>query len=65
MITFLHVVGVEVMSDAEKFLIGKTIIEAKVDGFGIRLKLEDGSIFEYEASDGGYSLWEMMGEQDD
>ena len=53
------------VSDAEKFLIGKTIIEAKVDGFGIRLKLEDGSIFEYEASDGGYSLWEMIGEQED
>ena len=52
------------MNDAENFLVGKTIIEAEVDGFGIKLKLEDGSTFEYDASDGGYSAWEIGGQDD-
>lgn len=41
-------------------LIGRVIIAAEVDGFGIKLKLDDGSAFEYDASDGGYSTWELI-----
>lgn len=40
-------------------LTGKTIMEAHVDGFGIELKLSDGSVFTYSASDAGYSSWEI------
>jgi len=45
--------------ETEKQLIGRTIVKADVDGFGIRLVLDDGSRFEYDASDGGYSSWEI------
>ena len=40
-------------------LTGKTIKEAEVDGFGIRMVFTDGAVFEYSASDGGYSQYEL------
>ena len=43
------------MSDGR--LIGKTIVQADVDGYGIELTFDDGSLFLYSASDGGYSTY--------
>jgi hypothetical protein len=40
-------------------LIGKTIIKAEVGGYGIKLWLDDDMIFDFKASDGGYSCWEL------
>lgn len=40
-------------------LIGKTILAAEVDGFGIALVFDDGSVFNYSASDGGYSTYDF------
>jgi len=40
-------------------MIGKTITGGYVDGFHIMLVFDDGSIFDYDASDGGYSSWEF------
>ena len=45
------------MNKEEKELVGKRIIRASVDGFSIKLTFEDKSIFEYDASDGGYSRY--------
>lgn len=38
-------------------LTGRTIKSAKVTGYGVVLKLDDGSVFEYSPSDDGYSCW--------
>lgn len=46
-------------------LIGKTIVKADVDGFGMELILDDGSIFVYNASDGGYSTYGFEGVDDE
>ena len=43
------------MNNINEKLIGKTIKEADIDGFGVYLTFNDGSMFEYDASDGGYS----------
>ena len=43
----------------EKELIGKTITNAIVNGFEVVLIFDDDTIFDYEASDGGYSGWEL------
>jgi len=40
-------------------MIGKTIVGGYADGFYIILIFNDGSIFRYEASDGGYSQYEF------
>ena len=40
-------------------LVGKTILAAEVDGFGIVLVFDDGSVFNYSASDGGYSTYDF------
>jgi len=50
-------------NETNKALIGKKIINADVNGDGIRLELDDGSIFEYDASDGGYSSWEISNKE--
>jgi len=47
-----------------KELIGKTITFADVDGSIVHLKFDDGSEFYYEATDGGYSCWEITKETD-
>lgn len=38
---------------------GNTIVKAEVNGFGVRLELSDGSVFDFDASDGGHSLYEF------
>lgn len=43
----------------EKDLIGKTIEEIDIDGFGIEIRFTDGTEFAYNASDGGYSYWDI------
>ena len=48
---------------SNKRLIGRTIMEADVDGFGIELTLDDGSVFLYSASDGGYSSYGFNDEE--
>ena len=43
----------------EKDLIGKTIEEIDIDGYGIEIRFTDGTEFVYNASDGGYSGWDI------
>lgn len=47
------------MNDVETKLIGKTIKTAEVNGYGIYIEFNDGSTFYYEASDGGYSSYNV------
>lgn len=42
-----------------KELKGKTIVNAEVNGYNVCLIFDDGTIFVYEASDGGYSTYEL------
>ena len=55
------------MNKTEEALTGRTIAKAEVDGYGIVLELDDGITFLYDASDGGYSAWEVYedGESDE
>lgn len=41
-------------------LIGKTIVWAEIDGFGITIKFNDGSVLDYSSSDCGCSSWEII-----
>lgn len=43
----------------DKKIVGKTIKKAKVDGYDVILEFTDGEIFEYNASDGGYSTFDL------
>ena len=43
----------------EAMMEGRRITEARIDGFGIKLVLDNEFVFEYDASDGGYSDWEI------
>lgn len=52
----------EKTNDAEKFLMGKTIVKAEVGGYGIKLTFDNNYVFDYDASDGGYSCWEIYKE---
>lgn len=45
-------------------LIGKTIAYARINGFEVMLVFEDGTTFDYTASDGGYSSYELIGEEE-
>ena len=47
-------------SETNDKLRGKTIVDADVNGGGIRLTLSDGSVLDYNSSDGGYSSWELL-----
>ena len=40
-----------------KDLIGKTLANIDVDGFGVEMLFTDGIMFIYDSSDGGYSNW--------
>lgn len=40
-------------------LIGKKIKEITIDGYSLFIVTEDGIELEYQASDGGYSSWEI------
>lgn len=46
--------------DTNNSLIGRTIVNANVNGHGITLDLDNGVRLEYHASDGGYSCWEFV-----
>jgi len=41
----------------KKAIIGKKVVDLDINGFGIRLSLDDGTVLDYESSDGGYSCW--------
>ena len=43
----------------EKELIGKTITNAIVNGYEVVLIFDDNTVLDYEASDGGYSCYEL------
>lgn len=45
-------------------LIGKTIKDVSLDGFGIDIVFSDGTQFNFNASDGGYSNYELIEELD-
>ena len=45
--------------EIEKALIGKTINSAIVNGYEVVLCFDDDTIFNYDASDGGYSSYEL------
>ena len=42
-----------------KELQGKKVRSVGVDGFGVAIIFTDGTVFEYNASDGGCSTWEI------
>lgn len=44
---------------SETDLIGKTITEISIDGYGVLMTVDDGTTLYYDASDGGYSAWEI------
>ena len=44
----------------EKDLIGKTIKKIDIDGYGIEIYFTDGTEFLYNASDAGYSTWDIL-----
>ena len=43
----------------EKELIGKKITAININGFEVEIIVEDGTTLNYQASDGGYSNWEI------
>lgn len=52
-------------SEIEKALVGKTIVEADINGYGIYIWFSDGFKFDYNASDGGYSSYELTDEEEE
>lgn len=46
-------------------LIGKRIDEIEIDGFGILMTMDDGTVLDYVASDGGYSNYDIFTGADD
>ena len=46
----------------EKDLIGKTIEKIDIDGYGVEIHFTDGTELVYSASDGGYSIWDILKE---
>ena len=43
----------------EEDLIGKTIKEIDINGYGVEILFTDGTEFAYDASDAGYSCWNI------
>ena len=43
----------------EKDLINKTIEKIDIDEYGIEIRFTDGTEFVYNASDAGYSTWDI------
>ena len=39
-----------------------TVLNIDKDGYGIEMRFTDGIVFEYSASDGGYSCWDITKE---
>ena len=46
-------------ADTDKLLVGKTIRKAEVTGFGVKFVMSDGTVLDYDSSDGGYSAWDV------
>lgn len=44
-------------TDTSKLLVEKTIRRAEVTGYGVKLVMSDGTVLDYDSSDGGYSTW--------
>ena len=42
-----------------KDLVGKKIIKIEANGFMVEIITEDGILFEYDATDGGYSRYKI------
>ncbi len=42
-----------------KDLIGKTIEKIDIDGYSVEIRFTDGTEFVYNASDAGYSSWDI------
>lgn len=40
-------------------LVGKTVMSADVSGYDVRIRFTDGTVFDYSASDAGYSCWSV------
>jgi len=57
--TYKEIIYKDYQTRVQKQLIGKTISSADIDGFGITLIFTDGTKFDYEASDGGYSTFSL------
>lgn len=51
--------------ETNETLKGKTIACASVDGYSIDLVFTDGTLFTYEATDGGYSTWDIVDNKED
>ena len=47
-----------------KALVGKTIARIDVDRFDVDIVFTDGTVFEYESSDGSYSCWNIYKNDD-
>ena len=47
----------------EEIIATKPIKEVEITGFGLYITFKDGSQFEYNASDGGYSSWDYTESQ--
>lgn len=47
----------QTMSKYADELVGRTITKAEVNGYGMELTFEDGRVFYFDASDGGYSSY--------
>lgn len=45
------------MTEAD--LIGKTITAMSINGYSVFVTVDDGTTLYYDASDGGYSMWEI------
>lgn len=43
----------------KKDLIGKTIEKIDIDGYGVEIRFTDGTEFVYNASDAGFSCWDI------
>lgn len=46
--------------DTNAALISKTVMSADVNSHAVRIRFTDGTVFDYSASDGGYSCWSVQ-----
>ena len=58
--TYKETIYKDYQTRIQEQLKGKTISSAEVDGFGLVLKFTDGSRLEYNATDGGYSTFDII-----
>ena len=43
----------------EQDIVGKTVEYAEISGFGVLIRFTDGTTLDFNASDGGYSTFEI------